>query len=86
MRRKKLDVVFDNSVNEFADQIIEMIRKDIDMRGSNQKVNRSEVMRVAMHLGLKALNDKLITETSEKYPMSTAIKIGGMRASLGFHK
>ena len=86
MRRKKLDVVFDDSVNEFADHIIEMVRRDIKRRGSDHKVNRSEVMRVAMHLGLKALNNKLIDKQAEGFPLSSSIKLDGIRASLGIHK
>jgi len=86
MRRKKLDVVFDDSANEFADHIIEMVRRDIKRRGSDHKVNRSEVMRVAMYLGLQALNNKLLDKHSKGLPMSTSIKMDGIRSSLGTYR
>lgn len=86
MRRKKLDVVFDDSANKFADLICEMVRRDIDRVGSDHKVNKSEIMRVAMYLGLKTLNDKLLDKKSNGLPMSTSIKMDSIRSSLGTYK
>lgn len=79
MRKKKLDVVFDDSVLINADEIVSKIseyKSDSD-KGS---VNRSEVIRHALDIGLRALNSKVDERIENKAPVVGLIKVGNMKA------
>ena len=54
MRRKKLDVVFDETVNLCAERITKKIMDSVD--DGKCSVNKSEVLRCAMELGLAQLD------------------------------
>ena len=86
MRKKKLDVVFDENVNYRADDILSIVEGDIEIRNSDHKVSRSVVLRVAMHIGLNALMSEIKEAESNKGNLSALLKVKDIRASLGTEK
>lgn len=79
MRKKKLDVVFDDSVLINAEKIVNKI-SGYEYEGDNCSVNRSEVIRCAMDIGLRALNEKIDEKMKSKAPVVGIVKVGNMRA------
>lgn len=86
MRKKKLDVVFDENVNYRADDILTIVEDDIKKRNSDHKVSRSVVLRVAMHIGLNALMSEIKDAELNKGNLSALLKVKDIRASLGTEK
>lgn len=79
MRKKKLDVVFDDSVLINAEKIVRKISEH-NNESDKCSVNRSEVIRCAMDIGLRALNEKVDEKIEKKAPVVGLIKVGNMKA------
>lgn len=79
MRRKKLDVVFDDGVNSHAERLVDQIESFDDDKCS---VNKSEVLRCAMDIGLRTLQDKVDSKIEQGLSPKGLIKISNLRALL----
>lgn len=79
MRRKKLDVVFDCGVNSHADRIVEQL-KGVD--DDTCSINKSEVLRCAMDIGLRSLQDKIDSKIEVGVSPKGIIKVSNLRALL----
>lgn len=81
MRRKPLNVVFDEGVVNHADKIVSQIESN-DKLHSDSTINRSEVLRCAMEMGLSALQAKVDKQIEEGLSPKGLIKISNIRAML----
>ena len=81
MRRKPLNVVFDEGVVNHADKIVLQIESN-DKLHSDSTINRSEVLRCAMEMGLSALQAKVDKQIEEGLSPKGLIKISNIRAML----
>lgn len=79
MRRKKLDVVFDDGVNSHADRLVEQIESADD---DSCTINKSEVLRCAMDIGLRVLQDKVDSKLESGQSPKGIVKISNLRALL----
>lgn len=79
MRRKKLDVVFDCGVNSHADRMVEQLENIDDDTCS---INKSEVLRCAMDIGLRSLQDKIDSKIEAGVSPKGIIKVSNLRALL----
>ena len=81
MRKKKLDVVFDDSVNVQAEKIVlAILESKCDVNDCT--INKSEVIRCALDLGLTKLMDKVNKTIEDGGSPKSIIKIGNIRAML----
>lgn len=83
MRRKKLDVVFDEKVNEIALEIAKEFSKDAKESGQDKKANKSEIIRCALNIGLAEIKKEMPKWKEEKGTMHTRLNIKNLRAMLG---
>lgn len=81
MRRKKLDVVFDEGVVSYADKIVKQI-EDSEKMQNDCTVNRSEVLRCAMEIGLSKLQDKVDDQISRGLSPKGLVKVSNLKAML----
>jgi len=90
MRKKKLDVVFDDNVTVRSDKLVSFIIEDADTHGKefgkDYKATRSDVIRAALHMGLIELDKKLNEYSDNGTPAYGALRIAGLRAMLGAEK
>jgi hypothetical protein len=81
MRRKPLNVVFDDSVNTQAENIVKVI-SELKRDTNDCTINKSEVIRCALDLGLSALLEKVNQSIEKGASPKSIIKIGNIRAML----
>lgn len=79
MRRKKLDVVFDDGVNSHADRMVDQL-KEVD--DDTCSINKSEILRCAMDIGLRSLQDKIDSKIEAGLSPKGIIKVANLRALL----
>lgn len=82
MRRKKLDVVFDEKVNEIALEIAEKMKEHAKKNGDDKKANKSEIIRCALNIGLAQIK-KDMPKWEESRSMHSMLNIANLRAMLG---
>lgn len=83
MRRKKLDVVFDEKVNEIALELAKQISADAKENGLDKKANKSEIIRIALNIGLDEIKKEIPKWKNEKGAICTRLNIKNLRAMLG---
>lgn len=81
MRRKKLDVVFNQSVNSHAEGIVSQLN-DCSFSVDNCTVNKSEVLRGAMELGLRVIQDKIDAQIEKGSCPKGVVKLANLRADI----
>lgn len=81
MRRKKLDVVFNDSVNIHAEKIVKQLN-ECNTSIESCTVNKSEVIRGAMELGLRIIQDKVDSQIEKGLCPKGVIKIANLRAEI----
>ena len=81
MRRKKLDVVFNQSVNTQAESIVKQVI-ECDTSTDNCTINKSEVIRGAMELGLRIIQDKVDSQIEKGLCPKGVIKLANLRADI----
>lgn len=81
MRRKPLNVVFDEGVVNHANKIVDQISNSKPLL-NDCTINRSEVLRCAMELGLLALQDKIDSQLEKGLSPKGLIKVSNLKAML----
>lgn len=82
MRRKKLDVVFDEKVNEIALEIAKQFSDDAKEKGQERKANKSEIIRCALDIGLAEIKKEIPKWKTENGSMNSRLHIKVLRATL----
>lgn len=80
MRRKTLNVVFDEGVTAHADRLVDQISLSDD--SIDCTVNRSEILRCAMDMGLSLLQDKVDSQIKKGMPVKGLVKVANLKAML----
>mgnify|MGYP000545429132 CR=1 FL=1 len=81
MRRKPLNVVFNEGVIIHADRMVDQLM-DSDTGDSKCTINRSEVLRCAMEIGLTELQNKIDKKMDNGDSPKGLIKISNIKAML----
>ena len=87
MRKKKLDVVFDENVNVRAGDILDLILDDMRKKGHKGTPTKSMILRAAMNIGLHELDDYFKSISLNDVANSHALlRVADIRAALGSKK